>query len=304
MKPTQLIFFGSSAFAKPTLEWLTKDPQYKVCAIITSPGDEESEISKIALESKAPLISPASLKHDSVLVDDIKNYDPTLGIVVSYGKIIPKDIIELFPMGIINIHPSLLPKYRGPSPIQYAIKNRDSVTGVTIMKIDEQMDHGPILAQATHNIHDEYYIDLRDELAIKGKELLKEVLPAYLENQLIPIAQPETGISVTKLITTNDAEISPQDSIESAEAKVRAFNPNPGAFIYIKTKRIRILRASTKPSILSPADISPGELFVHEKNLYLSLSNGSLSLEEVQKEGSKPMKGNVFADGHQHLIRK
>lgn len=168
----------------------------------------------------------------------------SIGVVAYYGAIIPQEIIDLFPKGILNIHPSLLPKYRGPSPVASAILNGDETTGVTIFRIDEEMDHGPILAQEQLPV---YSNDTRDTLLTRlfsaGAELLTGILPDYLSGQLTPTPQNHAQATYTKMITKEDGRIDWNASDVEIERQIRALTPWPGTWAKINGKRVLVNRA-------------------------------------------------------------
>ena len=174
---------------------------------------------------------------------EIKKEKPDLVIVASYGKIIPKDILDIPKHGTINIHPSLLPKYRGASPIQTAILNNDD-TGISIMLMDEKMDHGAIIASVEHKLTNKIkHKELEKQLAIKGAKLLIEVLPKWIAGKIKPKEQDHKKASYTKVFKREDGEINWKKSPEEIERQVRAFDPWPGTFTIWKNKRIKIGRA-------------------------------------------------------------
>lgn len=307
MKPTiKIIFFGTSEFAVPALETL-KNKGYDIVAVITNPDElaGRNRIStpppvKIAAQKlRLKILQPEKLRNNSEIIETLKKLEPAVGIVAAYGKIIPAEIINLPKYGILNIHPSLLPKYRGASPIQYALLNGDETTGVTIIKIDEQMDHGPIIAAEKLEINDENYKELHDKLAKLGVELLIKILPDYLEGKIEPAPQDHNMATFTKLIKTHDGEIKTNDNSRAAYNKIRALNPEPGAFIVIQNKRLKILEVEMpeqkKTSIAE-------DLFNLDGRLGLQLKDGQLILKTVQLEGKKPMKGEDFIKGHANLL--
>ncbi len=293
----KIIFFGTSDFAVPTLETLVNDG-YDIIAVITNPDEPAGRNKtltpppvKIAAEKlNLDVWQPKNLKLANLnfiekLVPSmprdwkskIENCD--LGVVAAYGKFIPPEIIELSKHGILNIHPSLLPQYRGPSPIQYALLSGDKTTGVTIIKIDEEMDHGPIVANYKIQIsNDKKFIELHDELAKLGAEMLVKILPDYLEGKIKPTAQNHSVATFTKLIKTADGEIKLNDSAQPAYNKIRALNPEPGTFVITSGKRLQILEAA--------------------------ISDGRLKIKKVQLEGSKPMSAEDFSKGHPNLLPK
>jgi methionyl-tRNA formyltransferase len=237
----KIIFFGTPDFAVPTLKALIKADFYDIKLVVTQPNKPvgrhhskliPSPIKKLAIDSKLEVF-------DGKLKD--LNVDAELGILVAYGSIIPKKNIDSFPLGILNIHPSLLPKYRGSSPIQAPILNQDTETGVTLMKLDEEMDHGPIVSQEKYKLTmTETAGQLHDKLSQIGAQLLIKNLPDYISGKIKPKEQEHTKATFTKKLTKDDGNIDWQKSPSEIEAHVRAMNPWPGAWTMVNDKRLII----------------------------------------------------------------
>ena len=226
------------------------------------------EFAKIALD--------ALKKANFNIVDDLP---ADLGVVASYGKILPKKILEQFRYGVLNIHPSLLPKYRGPSPIRTAIANGDAETGVTIIKLNEKMDEGPILVKSKYQIsNDKKHSELRDELARLGAELLVKIIPDYIAGNIEVKPQCDADATYTKLITRADGKIDLHDDANQIYNKFRAYEGWPGIFTYqksnLKNKNLRV------------------------KILDCRLENGKLKILTLQPEGKKPMGMLDYINGY------
>ena len=218
---------------------------------------------------------------DTFLVVDKPPAD--LGVVASYGKIIPKKVIQSFPHGILNVHPSLLPKYRGPSPIQTAILNGDAETGVTIMKMDEQIDHGPILVQKKVPMTSYFaYGKLEVILAEAGAELLTKIIPDYIAGKIELKPQDHSRATYTKMLTRDDGKVDlEKDAPEQIYNKFRAYEGWPGVFMYHVSR-------NTKQKI-------------RVKILNCKLIDGKLEITQVQPEGRKIMSLKEFENGHGKL---
>ena len=260
-----MIFLGTPEFAIPSLAAI-KD---KVEMVITQPDKPvgrkkiltPSPIKEYALANNLPV------SHD---LEVIKQTKPELCVVVAYGKIIPQDILDVCPF--INLHPSLLPKYRGPSPIQYTLLNGDTETAVTIMQIDAGMDTGPLLAQEKATIKPEdNYVTLSKRLAEQGAALLAKTLTNLPE----PKPQVIDKKTVTKLIKREHGEINLTDDPVEIINKLRAYTPWPGIFTYHNDKRLKILKAH--------------------------LADNRLVIDEVQLEGKKPVPYTEFTKGHSDI---
>jgi len=274
---TNIIFIGTSEFAVSILEDLIKSSLFNISAVITAPdrpaGRKKelnlSPIKKTALKHKLKVFQPEKIIRIKKEISTIK---PILIVLASYGQIIPKDILEIPTLGIINIHPSLLPKYRGSSPIQTAILNGDKYTGISIMLIDEKVDHGPIIAQLKVPIlSSDNKIVLEKKLSKKSAKFLIKILPKYLKKQIKPKTQDKSKASYTKILTRQDGKIDWGESAKSIAQKVKAFYPWPGAWTIINNKRVKILKAK--------------------------VVNKKIKLEIVQPEGKKPMTGEEFFRG-------
>ena len=302
---TKILFLGSFSFAVPVLQKLVDMDSYEIVGVVTNPdkvaGRDRSvsisPVKSLATTLGLNIIQPEKLRDNDEFISTIRALNPDIGILVGYGKILPKEILTIPKLGIINIHPSLLPKYRGPSPAQASLMNGDTVTGVSIMKVDEEMDHGPLLAQEELTIDiDDNYGSLYKKLFDLGLKLLIHVLPDYINGKLTTKTQDENLVTFSKMIKTEDAEISTKDSVEMAIRKIKAFNPEPGVFIKLPNqKRLKILEAISSPTILKNHD----ELISSINNKpVLILADGGIELVKVQVEGSKVMFGQDWLRGY------
>lgn len=300
---TRILFFGTSEFAVPVLEYLAANPSYTMVGVVTQPDAPAgrhakmtpSPIKMLALTFRLPLFQFASLK-DQNATQTIASIKPDLAIVASYGKIIPQEIINLAPLGFLNVHASLLPAYRGASPIAEAIKNGDLKTGVTIMKMDAQMDHGPILATRTEPIKEtDTTGSLTPRLARMGAELLLETLPGYLNGSITPQEQHHDQTTACKPLKRTNGRLYWTMSAQTLERLIRAYDPWPGAYTIVNGRRLKILRAAVGPN----TDLPPGSFFLSENIPAYACSNQtSLLLLEVQPEGRRPMTGQAWVHGH------
>lgn len=281
----KIVFIGTSKFAVPILEALISS-NYQIPAVITTPDKPIiSPIKQIALRRNLPILQPDKISLIDLKIVDLK---PDLIIAAAYGRIIPRNILVIPRLDSLNLHPSLLPKYRGPSPIQTAILNNDKITGITIILMDQQVDHGPIISQEQITIGSkDNYSTLEKKLAQKGAELLIQVLPQYIKNQIKSKPQDETKVSYTKMLTRQDGEIDWQQDAKTIERKIRAFYPWPGAWTKFNNLRIKILKAKAINK-KQPASLVTGQ--------------GFLLLEIVQPAGKKPMSGQAFFHGHKTII--
>ncbi len=305
----KIIFFGTSLFALPCLKALSADKRYEIMGVVTQPDRPtgrhailtSSPIKVAAQELKIKNIwQPEKIKNlrELALVknhgSDITNFSAF--VIVSYGKILPEWLINLPKYGVINVHPSLLPRWRGPSPIQAALTAGDQKTGVTIMKLDAEMDHGPILAQKKIKIDpkDNGQI-LTERLSNLSAEILTNVLTAYLEGKIKPKEQDHAKATYCKILTRENGFLDYKKTAIRLDRQVRSYNPWPGAWIMINNKRLKIL--DTAPGHENKTS-KPGNLFHQGGQPFLSCADGtSLGLILVQPEGKKPMSGKAWFQG-------
>ena len=249
----KIIFFGTSQFAYIVLERL-KENGFTPTLIVTTPDKPKGrklivtppETKVWAEENDIDVLQPETLK-DEEFIDDIKNTDWDLFIVASYGKIIPKEVLDLPKHKVLNVHPSLLPKFRGASPIQSSLISDEEKTGVTIMQIDKRLDHGPIVAQATMEIENwPIRADLLEEmLATEGGNLLSEVIPEWIKGEITPEEQDHDEASYTKKIEKDDGLINLNDDPKLNYRKFCAYVGWPRTFFFTEeNKRIVISDAS------------------------------------------------------------
>jgi len=236
-----IIFFGSSSYVVPIIEALNKN--FNLVLVVTT-DVHEGAVLAYCQQNK---IEFAIIKHfNNLIIKKMRDLKCPIAVLTDFGLIIPTEILSLFPKGIINIHPSLLPKYRGPTPVQTAILNGEKTTGVSIMKLDEKIDHGPILTQEKEEILDADTSEtLYKRLFKKGSNLLPKVIDSYLKNNLKLTVQNHKDATFTKPLTRQDGFIDLSSSklkIEDLKLKIRAYFPWPGVWteIRIKDKGLRI----------------------------------------------------------------
>jgi len=303
----KVIFIGTSEFAVPILKSLISCRLSPV-AIVTQPDKKVgrkqeikySPVKKLALKHKiSPILQPERIIEAK---PEIERLEPDLIIVAAFGQIIPKEILDIPKKGCLNIHPSLLPKYRGPSPIQSVILAGEKVTGVTIILMDEKIDHGPIIQDTRYKIQDTRltYKELLEKLADLGAELLIETIPRWMEGKIKPKPQDEKKATYTKILRKEDGQIDWQKNAEDLERQIRAFDTWPKSYTYIKSKILKILEVDV---INSESDKQKGEVFLtNKKQLAVQTGKGQLKLEEVQLEGRSPMKARDFLNGYPQII--
>lgn len=301
---------GTPEFAVPIFESLVKSLDYEVVAIITQPDRPAGRsqrptpppVKTAAAKHRIPVLQPERLRKPEVAVE-IKELNPDIIIVAAYGQIIPKAILEIPRFGAVNVHPSLLPKYRGASPIQAAIKNGDAVTGVTIMLLDEQLDHGPILAdRAVAIAPTDTAGTLSERLAQTGAALLMETLPRYVKGKLTPREQDHAAATVVKQLTRDDGRIDWSCPAAEIERTIRAYDPWPGSWSAWNEIRLKIIRA--KISSEAPEWLKAGSIFQTGDGMGLAVrcGSGSIVLDALQPEGKKEMTAAEFLRGHADFL--
>ena len=302
----RLIFMGTPSFAVPCLEALVGN--YEIVAVVTQPDRPASRgrkivasaVKKAALAHGLPLMQPASLRQEEVIAQ-IGELQPQVIVVAAYGQILRPEVLSIPPAGVINVHPSLLPEYRGASPIAGALLAGEEETGVTIMLMDEEMDTGPILAQISTKIHPEDTTgSLGERLSSLGAELLLETLPSWLEGQIEPQTQDSARATYTRPIAKEDGLI--DWSLPAIEIwhRVRAFNPWPGANTRWRGKRFKVLAARPLPEWAGRGE--PGQVLDLSAGVAVATGVGALILEEVQLAGKRAMDIHDFVRGQGSFI--
>lgn len=293
------IFFGTHAFAKVILQSLI-DANYDITFVVTQPDrpvGRKQELQKPATKILAeqfgiPVTQPESLKNYTLQANNAE-----LAICAQYGALIPQDILNRFPKGIINVHTSLLPKYRGASPIQTALRNGETTTGITIMKMDKGMDTGAILSQKKITIlPDETYPELEARMAEIGANLLLETLPQYLDGSLQPQTQDDSQATKCKMISREDGKIDWQQSTQTIYNMYRAFTPWPGIWTMWGNKRLKLLSISP-----SEAKFEQGKAQVENTRLFIGTADKSVEIRQIQLEGKPAMNTAEFIQGYQRI---
>ncbi|MBU1092190.1 methionyl-tRNA formyltransferase [Patescibacteria group bacterium] len=305
----RVIFMGTPEFAVSSLQVLIDHPQTEVVAIITQPDKpigrshtpQPSPVKQLATTHQFPIWTPAKVKNNSELIEQIKSVQPDIIIVSAYGKILPQEILDIPKMGIINVHGSLLPKYRGASPIAGSIINGDFFTGITLMKMVLEMDAGPIIAtsQPIPIESTDTTVTLTQKLSLIGAELLQQSLLPYLIGQLTPVPQDENQATFVPVIKKEDGQINWQEDALTIERKIRAYHPWPSTYTFWQDKRLKIIQGEV---LLSGKDI-PGKIWVTpDKYPAVFTNQGSLKILKVQPEGKSVMSGVDYLRGWPQLI--
>jgi len=301
----KIVFFGSDDFAAVNLKALLTEG-YSVVACVTQPDKPKgrhlkvvpNEVKEEALKNKIPVLQPVTLKITEI-VEQLKKFEADLFVVVAYGKILPPEIIRIPETFCINVHASLLPKYRGAAPINWAIMNGDKVTGVTIMKLNEKLDAGDVLSQKEEEIFDsDTSVSLRSRLASLGAELLLKTIDTIEKKTFAVMKQNEKDVSIAPKLTKEMGLIDfEKQSAEQIHNLVRGLLPWPGAYTYFGGKILKILESHVGDA--NPASGKPSEVLAIEKEgICVQTVKGVIILRRVQPESGKPMEIKSFLAGH------
>ncbi len=302
---------GTAELSCASLEKLAG--KFSVVAVVTQPDkpkDRElkltaSPVKILAGKLKLPVLQPAKAR-DEKFISELRELKPDLIIVVAYGQILPQAILDLPLHGCLNVHTSLLPKYRGAAPIQWAIADGEPETGVTIVKMDAGLDTGPILSTRRTPIlpTDDSQI-LHDRLAQLGAELLVEIIPDYIAGKITPQPQPAEGSSYAAKIKKEDGQIDWNSPAEKIWNRLRAFTPWPGAFTFYDGKLLKIWKATFAQEacyegiFLHRSGLKAGTILSADKNGILVLcGKDALMVFELQREGGRRMSAAEFLAGH------
>lgn len=296
----RVVCMGSPQFAVPTLRALAE--HYPVVGVVTQPDRPAGRgrkvtpppVKVVAQELGLPVMQPRRLRAPEAF-EQLQAWAPDIIVVAAYGQILRPNVLALPRYGCINVHASLLPRWRGASPIQHAILAGDRETGVTIMLMDEGLDTGPILSQRAMPIEPEDTgATLSEKLARLGAALLLETLPEYLSGALQPRPQPEEGITYAPLLKKEDGRLDFQKPAEVLARQVRAFDPWPGTFV--APWRGGTLKVLWAEAVQEPSP-GPGVRLVWQGFPAVGTSQGLLVLRRVQPAGKRPMAGDAFLRG-------
>jgi methionyl-tRNA formyltransferase len=301
----QVVFCGTPQFAVPTLEKLVSSG-FGVQLVVTQPDRPSGRglhlapppVKRRALEFGLPVIQPGKIKDNPEFRSQLEQLRPQAIVVVGYGRIIPQWMIDLPPLGNINVHASLLPKYRGAAPVQWAIAMGESVTGVTIMRIDAGLDTGDILLQREEAIRPADTAEtLAPRLAASGAELLVEALRKLRSGEITPRPQHHSQATPAPILRKEDGLIDFRRTAAEIYNRLRGFQPWPGAYSFFRGKQLNLWAARPAPSL---GELLPGQLRTQGEHLYAGCGqNTTLELLEVQPEGKKRMLARDFVNGYQ-----
>jgi methionyl-tRNA formyltransferase len=306
----RIVFIGTGEIGVPTLEALLKS-EHDVVGVVTQPDKpvgrtqqiEPPPIKKVligrARPPGAPILQPPRIK-DPNTIEEIRAQKPDVIVVIAYGQILPRDVLEIPKIACLNLHASLLPRWRGAAPIQAAIAVGDQKTGITVMYMDEGLDTGDILLQRPADIlPDDTGGSLHDRLAQIAPEALLESLRLLATGIAPRTPQDNTLATYAPKLKREHGKINWSESAEVIERKIRGFNPWPGAFTQIGGQNLKVFSAT-------PVDLSgqPGEILRSQGQLVIAAGKRALSLGDVQLEGKRRMSAAEFLRGHASLLRR
>lgn len=299
---------GTPTFAVPSLAALI-EAKYEIVAVVTQPDApagrgrqlKPSPVKMLAQQHGLNILQPASLKPPEI-VEALRALAPDVIVVAAFGQILRQNVLDLPKHHCINVHASLLPRWRGASPVSAAIAAGDTVTGVTIMLMEAGLDSGPILAQREEPIHpDDTTGALTDRLARVGAELLIETLPKWLAGEITPKKQDESLVTLAGRLKKEDGKLDWSRSAAELERHVRAMSPWPSAFTTWQGRQLKVLRAEL--AVLEQKNKLPnGAVLIDHNHVHVQCGDGGmLRLIEVQLEGKRAMDADAFARGHPNL---
>lgn len=299
MKDLKVVFMGTPKFSVPILQSLIDN--CNVIGVVTQPDKEVgrhkeiefSEVKKLALEYNIPVVQPVKIRKE---FESVLNMNPDIIVTCAYGQIIPKEILEYPKYKCINVHASLLPKYRGGAPIHHAIMNGDEETGITIMYMAEGMDDGDIIKEEKIKIENDDNIEtLENKLSKLGSDLLIRTLPSILDNTNERIKQDENEVTFARIIKKEDEVLDFNDSATNIHNKIRALSPQPGSYSLLDGKRMKMLKSEV---VKNNSELSPGTIIAVEKDYFVvKTGKDAIKIEEIQPEGKKKMTVKEYLNG-------
>ena len=296
----RVVFLGTPEFAVPSLRALAE--RFTVLGVVTRPDrpagrgrlSRPPPVKQTALDLGLPILQPEKIRSPEALAA-VAAWAPDVIIVAAFGQILPASLLRAAPHGCLNVHASLLPRWRGASPIQAALLHGDVETGVTIMKMDEGVDTGPILAQRSVLIRaDSNTETLTAELAELGARLLLETLPQFAAGKLSPLPQDDRQATLAPRLRGSDAALDPSVPASILVRRVLAFSPRPGARLLWGQETLRVLAARALPGVAGP----PGTVVLVRGEPAMATGDGLLALDQVQVPGGKAVSGKAFLAGH------
>jgi len=306
MTALQIVFMGTAELSCASLEILARDSRFSVAAVITQPDKpkgrdlnlQPSPVKMLAEKLKLPVLQPAKAR-DEKFISELRESKPDLVVVVAYGQILPQVILDLPKFGCLNVHTSLLPKFRGAAPIQWAIATGETETGVTIMKMDAGLDTGPVVSQRrTPILPADDSATLHDRLARLGAELLAQTIPDFVAGKIQPSPQPAVGVSHAPKIKKEDGRIDWNQPAGTIWNRLRAFTPWPGAFTFLTGEPKPHLLKIWKAEVVEKSGQAGAVLSADKNGILIACGLNALRILELQREGGKRLTAEQFLAGH------
>lgn len=305
---TKVVYFGNERLVSgleetnaPILRGLI-DHGYEVLAVVSHYSDSKSrnqrslEVAKIAQECNIPLFTPS---RPSEIIEELRDLKADIAVLVAYGRIISQEIIDIFPQGIVNVHPSLLPQYRGPTPVETVILNGDAQTGVSIMQLSAGMDSGPIYGQRALDLEgNESKFELYEKMEPLATELFFELFPAIADGSLVAKPQNDEQATYSKLIDKSDGVIDWQKPADQIEREIRAYQGWPQSRTVLGDIEVIILNAHRETG-----SAEPGSLQISSNHLSVGTAEGLLIIETVKPLGKKEMPVSAFLSGYRSRLK-
>jgi methionyl-tRNA formyltransferase len=305
MTALRIIFLGTAELSCASLQALAGDAKFQIAAVVTQPDrpkgrelkPQPSPVKSLALKLGLPVLQPERAR-DEQFIAELRALQPDLIVAVAYGQILPQSILDLPRHGCLNVHTSLLPKYRGAAPIQWAIANGDTEIGVTLMKMDAGLDTGPVVAERRTPIHaEDDSATLHDRLAQLGAELLVQTIPDYVAGKIQSVPQPAAGASHAAKIKKEDGHIDWNQPAQTIWNRLRAFTPWPGAFTYLKEEPKPQLIKIWKAEVVEHSGRAGEILLADKTGIVVGCGKGALRIIELQREGGRRMPAAEFLAG-------
>jgi methionyl-tRNA formyltransferase len=298
---------GTADLAATVLESLLGAPAFDVVAVVSQPDKpkgrdlklQPTPVKQVALQRGLPVLQPAKAR-DPQFLDELRSLNPEIIVVAAYGQILPQALLDIPKHGCLNVHTSLLPKYRGAAPIQWAILNGDAETGVTIMRMEAGLDTGPIVStQRTDIAAEDNSQTLHDRLAKLGGALLVQTIPAFVAGEIKPVPQPTDGVSYARKITKEDGRLDWSQDARILWNKVRGLTPWPGAFTHLARESSPLLLKIWQAEVFdNRPGLAAGEIISADRTgVVVACGTGALRLLELQREGGKRLPIQAFMAG-------
>ncbi|MBY0554000.1 methionyl-tRNA formyltransferase [bacterium] len=303
--PIKICFLGTPDFAAAHLKSILNNSNFKIVGVVTQPDRPAgrkmqltpSAVKIVALENNLPVLTPENLRKEPDTFEKIKSWNADVAVVVAFGQIVSQEFLDSFKFGAVNVHGSLLPRWRGAAPIQRSIEAGDTETGVSLQRMVKKLDAGPIIGERTIMLNNEITAtELYDKLAVYGCELLNEDLIKYVTGEIQPFEQDEAKVTLATKIEKEESLLSWQMPAEKMHNKVRAFTMGPGTYVMYQGKRLKIHK--TKVIEGTPKKTPATVLFMTHDQLVIQCFESQISLLEVQPESKAKISIADFLKSH------